>query len=406
MPPFFERLRAGALSYALFSRDKTSAKMIRKDSGYVHSLYLAIPLAVGFTLGAMLLLWISGQTKIKFEEFALPVGTSSYFAEYDGHKIHGTGICDADDCIEGWRKRGSREAALWMGNSQIHAVNQLKPGQENASPLLFRALNKKGLDFLTFSFPNSNFQEYYVFFEYLRPRLNLKVLILPVVFISFRETGIRDDIAKALNDPDVKNSLKRTKIGERILKECGSKESSKESPEDGELAALRGTIQEHSEKFLNSWLKNNMSLWEARPQVRGWLTISLYRLRNTVLGIDPQTKRKMIGGRYEDNMAALKAVVDHAITEKIKVVLYTAPIRRDVELPYILEEYQACKNQVKELAQESGAIYADLESIVPGEFWGQKESTALNSKLELDFFHFQAAGHSILAEALTKLIRQ
>jgi hypothetical protein len=398
----FKRLRAGALSYVLSSRDKTSAEIIKKDSGYVHSVFLAIPLVVGFTLGAIVLLWISSQMKIKFEEFALPEGTSSYFAEYDGHKIHGQGICDADDCIEGWRRRGSREAALWIGNSQVHAVNQFKPGQENAAPVLFRALNGSGLDFLTFSFPNSNFQEYYVFFEYLRPRLNLKVLVIPVVFISFRETGIRDDIATAFMDPDVRISLKRTRIGERILKEYGSKESS----QDADLAALRGTVQEHSERFLNSWLGNNWSLWEARPQVRGWLTISLYRLRNTVLGINPQTKRKMIVGRYEDNMAALEALVNHAITEKIKVVLYTAPIRRNVELPYVPEEYEACKNQVKELARKTGAIYADLESLVPGEFWGKKGSTALNGTLELDFFHFQAAGHSILADALAELIRQ
>jgi lysophospholipase L1-like esterase len=98
--------------------------------------------------------------------------------------------------------------------------------------------------------------------------------------------------------------------------------------------------------------------------------------------------------------------VNHAITEKIKVVLYTAPIRRNVELPYVPEEYEACKNQVKELARKTGAIYADLESLVPGEFWGKKGSTALNGTLELDFFHFQAAGHSILADALAELIRQ
>ncbi|MGO9566188.1 MAG: hypothetical protein ACLP5H_01475 [Desulfomonilaceae bacterium] len=382
------------------AHNEALAATARRSPSHADALLLAVPLVVGPVLAALFLLGICGGEKTNFEEFALPKGTQSYYAEYNGHKIHCKGISDAGSCIEGWRSRGCHEVALWIGNSQVHGVNQLKPGQESASPMLFRRLGTMGLDFLTFSFPNSNFQEEYVLFEYLRRRLRPKVLILPVVFISFRETGIRDAIAKALVDLDVKASLMSTKIGERILTEYGHKAAT----EGGDLAALRGTIQEHSERFFNDWLAKNCELWEARPQARGWLQTSVYRLRNAVLGVTPQSKRKMIKGRYQDNMGALEAMIKSAVKDNTRVVLYTAPIRHDVELPYLIEEYEACKSQVKDLAEQTGAVYANLESVVPAESWGQKDSTALDGELELDFFHFRASGHSILAEALARLI--
>jgi hypothetical protein len=380
--------------------DETPAAGTREVSGDVQSIFSLIPLGVGSVLAGIVLIWLCGGDRTNFEELALPKGTYSYYAEHNGHKIHCRGISDADNCIEGWRERGGHEVALWMGNSQIHGVNQLRYGQENACPMLFRRLSPIGSDFLTFSFPNSNFQEQYVLFEYLRRRLKLKVVILPVVFIAFRETGIRDDIAKALMQPEVKTSLKSTRIGERILAEYGSKAVA----QNGDLAALRGTIQEYSESFLNDWLARNCPLWEARPQARGQLTTAAYRLRNAIFGIKPGSKRRMIHARYEDNMAALEAIVDTAVKENIRVILYTAPIRHDVELPYLTEEYAACKNDVKKLAENKGVVYADLEALVPVACWGQKESTALDGSLELDFFHFQASGHSIVAEELAKLI--
>jgi len=343
---------------------------------------------------------IARQSRSNFEDFALPEGTFSYYAEHCGRKIHCKGISDAEGCIDGWLKRDCQEVALWIGNSQIHGVNQFRDGQETASPILFRHLSKFGMYFLTFSFPNANFQEEYVLFEYLRRRLKLKVLVLPVVFISFRESGVRDDIAKALLQPEIKDSLKSTTIGERILTECAAKAV----VQNVDLGAVLGTIQEHSESFLNNWLNQNFSLWAARPQARGQLVTTAYRLRNAVFGIKPQSQRRMIKGRYQENMAALEAMIDAALKENIKVILYTTPIRHDVPLPYLTWEYMDNKNDVRRLAEEKGAVYADLDEVVPDEFWGQKGSTNLDGSLEADFFHFQASGHAILAKELASLL--
>ena len=75
-------------------------------------------------------------------------------------------------------------------------------------------------------------------------------------------------------------------------------------------------------------------------------------------------------------------------------------IRTDVEVPYDLVEYETFKGQIEKLALLHHAQFANFERIVPGPLWGLKGSTTAGGKPELDFMHFQAEGHRILAEAL------
>jgi hypothetical protein len=41
---------------------------------------------------------------------------------------------------------------------------------------------------------------------------------------------------------------------------------------------------------------------------------------------------------------------------------------------------------------------------VPGELWGTKASTTVEADEELDFMHFKAAGHEILAGRLAEIV--
>ena len=53
-----------------------------------------------------------------------PEGTGGYFARFEDRPIHCRSIDDAHECLEGLGSRGAKNAALWVGNSQLHAVNQ------------------------------------------------------------------------------------------------------------------------------------------------------------------------------------------------------------------------------------------------------------------------------------------
>jgi hypothetical protein len=335
-----------------------------------------------------------------FEEAsALGAATTSIYARVADYPIHCKDGRDAADCLAGLKSRQSSSSALWLGNSQVHAVNQWHEGETNATPLLFEKLKSQGLDLLTFSQPNANLQEHYVLFEYLQQRLPLKQLILPAVFDDTRENGIRPELAVFLDDAPTSEGLAATGIGQRIVKARAT------APvKEGDTAGIAHTLQERVEQSLNTWLQDVSLVWAARPEIRGRLLISLYLWRNTLLGIKPTSKRKVIRSRYQDNMAAMAAILASAKSHDVKVLVYVVPLRNDVDVPYLDSEYRQFKTDVESLAGRYGATFANLENLVPAGLWGSKAATSSEGGEELDFMHFQAGGHRLLADRLAELV--
>ena len=128
-------------------------------------------------------------------------------------------------------------------------------------------------------------------------------------------------------------------------------------------------------------------------------------LRNTVFQVSPQSKRRIIRGRYQSNMKALHAILSVAHDQHIRVIAYIAPIRDDVEMPYAADEYSRFKRDTESAAVRHGAEFYSLEALVPGEMWGTKQATNALGGLELDFMHFQAKGHQLLADALSDALK-
>ena len=357
------------------------------------------PLALGVVVAALLLYVGFGGSKTRFDEFALGAATTPVFARVEDQPIHCMGVEDAEGCVVGALERDMPATVLWLGNSQLHGVNQLEVGQEPAPAILFRRLKSQGLDLVTFSQPNANLQEHYILFEYLKARLAPRVLVLAVVFDDLRETGLRPDVALALRDPPTIAALRGTGIGRTILANNDDQQTV-----DPDLAGVQQTLQEHSERALNKWLDRSFPLWELRPEARGRIVTGLYNARNTVFGITAQTKRRVIPGRYDANMDAIRALLGSAASSGIRALVYVVPLRDDVEIPYEIEDYQRFKKELEQISLEQGAEFADLEDIVPASFWGQKDSTTVTGGLEMDFMHFQAAGHERLADAVGELI--
>ena len=154
--------------------------------------------------------------------------------------------------------------AVWLGNSQVHAINHFKPGQENGPPILFRKLRKKGVDLVTLSQPNANLQEHYLLFEHLRSRLSFDCLILSVVFDDTRNDGIRHLFLPIFDDERTVASLKLTESGRDLLQR-----RHESADADDNLAGLSETLQRRSERFLSNWLESNSRIWRLRPQARG-----------------------------------------------------------------------------------------------------------------------------------------
>jgi hypothetical protein len=366
------------------------------------TLRLGTPIIIGVILAISVLMAGFYGKKTNFDELALGKETHAQYASLDGIPIHCKHLEDAHLCLEGVQQRNLSKSGLWLGNSQVHAVNQFQSGQENAPPILFRLLQKIDIDLITFSQPNASLQEHYVLFEYLKKRLPVQFLILPVVFDDLRENTLRLEIAQALADADTNTALAQTDIGRIILAEHGDL-----TDVNKDMAALKNTIQEHSETTLNNWLDKHSSLWALRSEIRGTLLTYIHVLRNTVFGIKATSKRRVIQGRYLANMAALSAIIESAKASNINILLYIVPLRNDVDIPYVAEEYNSFKKEIKQLAINKEIKFTNLENLVPGQLWGLKGSTTLGGdEQELDFMHFQAVGHQLLANALYQAIHQ
>jgi len=363
-------------------------------------------LAALFIGGAVALIALNSSfvpDETNFEASAtLGARTTPVFSSANKFPIHCSGSSDAENCLAGQKSRRATQAALWLGNSQVHEVNQWQPGETTASPLLFDSLGLHGLDLLTFSLGNASLQEHYVMFEYLRQRMPLKTLILPVVFDDTREEGLRPDVADFVRDPATAETLSETAIGKRLVASVWSR--AKATAED--TGGITGTLQERFETGINGWLGKHSRMWQLRPEIRGWLFIGLYRVRNFVFGITPNSTRKVIPGRYRDNLAALRAILDRSRGKNIRVVVYIVPLRGGVRIPYDPAEYATFKLDIEALARQYGASFKNLEKLVPDDLWGTKASTSLSEERELDFMHFRYSGHKLVAQALYDFVIQ
>ena len=341
------------------------------------------------------------------DDIGLGRGTSTDTPYVNNYPIHIFNTSMADSLKKGWELRGKKELNLWFGNSQLHGVNQYKQGQENCILFCYNLLAASGKTVLGISYPNANMQEFLVsvlFFTHQFPAV--KTIIIPAFYDDMREDGIRNTISSDavklfLREANVKKYFANVPSIVSLTSSAGS------LPEKGagDMTALNKTAQETSEKYLEHCLLS-WPIWASRPDIRGNIFNDIYYLRNTVLGIQANSVRKMIPGRYQDNYNALKDILQYGRDRKIPVLVYIPPLRNDVSPPYNVNEYNSYKKSVEKDANLNGAFFINLENLVPAKWWGIKASTSFDRSEEIDFMHFQQEGHRLIADTIYKTLKK
>lgn len=357
-----------------------------------------LSILIGFLMGIFLLdIYLSNNDpQINFEEFALNENTKTSMSSVENKKIHCSDLSDLSLCIEGYEvDKNNSSLILWLGNSQLHAINQYQPGNETAAPQIYRLLKDYNFHTLTLSQPNANLQEHFLLFAHLLSQFQIKTLILPIVFDDMREDQIRSNIKSILNNQTSYKKINETLTGQNLISEFYDKDLV-----DNKSNALDDSIQKDFENLIDEKLGKIWPLWTKRDFLRGELFANLYLLRNSIFGIKATTTRKMIKGKYIKNINAYRDILKLASENQIEVLVYIPPIRNDIKIPYELSEYNDFKNEIKIIAKKYKVYFTSLENIVPSEFWGRKASTNLEEDNEVDFMHFQAEGHRLLAEAI------
>jgi len=354
--------------------------------------YLIISAIISLTV---ITVFSNKQHNINPEEFALGTQNTAILGEYRGYPFNSTGINNSNLIVEGYEKSGIKGGVvLWLGNSQLHGINDYQLGDLNTPQIMFDTQLANNLYTIVISPPNGNLQEHLLTYEYLKHKMPIKYLILSLVFDDTREDDIRD-ISKLLDDTLTNNSLNRYKYFNDSYK-------IEEENFNFNSDAIQKTIQERTEAFFNKYLDENFGIWEHRATIRTNINKNLYYLRNRIFGIDPLTKRKLLYGPYNKNLNALTFLVQETIIDNIPCILYIAPIRQDLEIPYYTNEYEKFKKETLSIANTHKIKFLNLEKIVPPEYWGYRE--IFENSVEYDFMHFKEEGHKILVDTLVKYL--
>jgi hypothetical protein len=358
----------------------------------------------------IIIVFFSGERK--FEDLALGTETVTYNAVDETRgpiHIQKTDLEQSGELLKAWKKRGEKPVVLFLGNSQTHSINQQKEDEVNFIELLYKSRVDSKDDILCISLPNSGLQEFYLVYEYWKKLLPIKAVVIPVFMDDLREDGVRDFYFEELIQSkfqlrDTINQVPK-KINSELRSYWQTRKQTTASADNKSESVV--TFQERSESYLNQKLEKSKT-WINRPNVRGEFFNWLYRFRNTVFRIKASTIRKMIPQRYQSNMQALKLLVDDCVKEDKKVILYIPPIRSDVTLPYDKNQYEHFKEEIRELADKAKphVSFKNFEAIIPGELWGYKAATSLDSEKEMDYMHFQFKGHQILADSLQRTLNQ
>jgi len=359
------------------------------------------PILIALTIAFYILqLKYNTQIKTNFEEIGLGEGTSSYAPVIDNHPIQAIhSLKEVEGIKTGWQQRGASQTLLWLGNSQLHGINQYKQGDRNAVEALHVALQPSGKDVIAFSLPNADLQEHYLLFAYFVAHFKLDQLLIPVFLDDTRENGIRNTLVDVPLDLSVRKILAATPSGAKILEQVEDSAPGTTSEGSTETAGIKATIQEKAETAITGWLTGHSQIWRSREQARGDIYLLLYNTRNKIFGIRPESQRKMIPANYQANMAAFEAILSLAQQKNIRVQVYIPPIRNDISLPYDPGEYSTFKQYVAELCKKYQAGWINLEKVVPDQYW-KINKPGKDGASTLDFMHFEAPGHEILADTL------
>jgi len=358
-------------------------------------------LLIGIICSSTILKFVLSNLDTNPEEDLLNPGTFTLFEKVDDRLIHCKDSRDIKECLDRNSDSKMKFSSLWLGNSQIHAINQYKKGQAGSPSILFNLLKRDSIDLITMSFGNANIQEHAVQFAYIIEQIKLKHVVIGLVFDDTREDGIREDVFKLiLNSPETRKQIESFPIGQELI----NKEISSNQHENFENENDKN-LQKKIEPILDDALKSISYVWELRNEIAYHYFVGLRSIRNYIFNITPSTVRKIIPESYKRNIESLEMMMQLASKNNIKMIPYIAPIRSDIKIPYIENEYSRFKNDVKEMSKRYDNVqFENLENIIDGDFWGLKNSTTLSEDLELDFMHFTAKGHEILADSLYKIL--
>jgi hypothetical protein len=283
-----------------------------------------------------------------------------------------------------------------VGMSQMHAINDFKPGDKIISELLDEKLSPKGVRVYGFSAPNMSGEEalFLLIAAMSDPKTSPAAFIYAVCFDTFRFMDLR---------PGYMN-LMREKPGVEPLWRSSAKDYLDKYPLAAEkmldtLSEIKKEKDNTREDTLESRLRNFAGNWlplvSARQELYSEFLQKIYLLRNWLFNIKNTDKRPILKYRYDLNVQFLKMLTELAQKNNIKIIFYVVPLNPLADNPYVAGQYLDFKKWLEELCCERRIPFANFENEVPHEYWGKFLGGP-------DFKHFKEEGHILTANAILR----
>ena len=350
-------------------------------------------LAVALALGIAIAYWIASNAP-DFKNLALGEQTAPVYGSLDGAKIFCGTLDEARECLSSARTSPLAKRVLWLGNSQLYAINQFGPGDETAPIVLARLLKPQRVQVTAFAYPSASLSELLLLYKWLARDLRPDVLIVPAFLDDTREQTIRSELAPAFDRGDIAAMLNRDPIGAEMRSRLIKPQSL------GGAEKQDTSMQARSENWITGRLEACCAMQRARSDARGTIELQAFFFRNWLFNVTAQSVRPIIPQPYRINLGALRLMLADARKAGTKVIVYIPPLRNDVKPPYDPNEYVSFKRDVQRLTATFGATFVDEDKLVPGQYWGTKAATRTGGAPEYDFMHYQGSGHRLLAKAM------
>lgn len=333
---------------------------------------------------------------------ALGQHTSSREEWMDGVKIStATYASELFPAYEKWKKKGF-QIVLWMGASQLHAINEMHPDDRLAVFMANQEAMRRNAPFrfLQVSFPNANFYDLFsIYLDFTLHGHPPDIVVFAAFYDSLRRTGLSTPSAEELPV----TFFKETDTGGRreLFQLIQQSQTHTQVKNEGPAAQASGGkgLQERLEAKVVHALEG---VWPAFHH-RGRLGA---RVEFEILQILKSRRSKRMAPRISDvtrlwNELGLQAFLSTIANDGITGAVYEAPIRQedfDYHEPALYEQFQT---KLNELTEQNRIHFRRLGKLIPEpQIWGLQ-----NGDMP-DFFHFKVEGHRRLARAIYDWVDQ
>jgi hypothetical protein len=354
-----------------------------------------LSILAGIVAGILLFTWLAhGQAGFRPEDAGLGKNTTSVLAEYDGRAIAAY-TAQSEPMLESFthlRKEGNR-VALWLGASQLHAINQIQPDDHVAVHYASESATHRGsnLRYVQISAPNANLNELLAIYLQLRERnLVPDALVLSLTYDDLREPGVRPEVVAELPRELDLGLEHRGGLDNLVLARTQAARGAR--PAVNTQNVMEDTPQQLVESALTASLEQLWPPYAHRGQLTSWLEVNLLRL---VYSLRSQATRQRIPPIPESekqwNLLALDSLLEIAKRDGVAVLVYKAPHRPGM-VPFYHDRasYDGFFEELSSELSRQDVHHADLETIVPAELWGETNDG------NPDVFHFRGDGHRTL----------